>query len=216
ARGLQGGAALQIVHGSEDHVGRVLDTVIGVKHHVVKTAAGPLRVEILADEGRALAIDRVDILGCIFLAHLQPNEAADFLLARAIDKNAEGVLARTEDIGGAAAYDDTVALFGFALDDLLRVMHQLVGVEDLVVGDGQRALVAAAPEDLRETMKQRVALLFPARDGVLIDPCDFGDIAGELLVEQLPTLAARQFSGDKAAARAVFAFNGDDPEHAHP
>ncbi len=62
-------------------------------------------------------------------------------------------------------------------------------------------------------MQQRIALFLAASDGALLDRCDLGDLAGELLVEKLPPFSASQLRRHQATAGAVFTLYGDDSEH---
>src|SRR5664279_6255901 len=43
-----------------------------------------------------------------------------------------------------------------------------------------------------------------------------GDLARQLLVQQLPAFAACQFRGNQASTRPIFALYGDDSEHSPP
>src|SRR5271165_354597 len=76
--------------------------------------------------------------------------------------------------------------------------------------------MTAAPEDLRQTMNQRVALLRMLRHCLFVHSGKLGDLAGELLIEKLPPFASRQLGGHQTAACAVLALHRDDLEHWPP
>src|SRR5271157_1368268 len=65
-------------------------------------------------------------------------------------------------------------------------------------------------------MHQRVALFRMLRHRLFVHSGELRDLAGELLIEELPSFAARQSGGHQAAAGAIFAFHGDDLEHRPP
>src|SRR5580700_1030776 len=76
------------------------------------------------------------------------------------------------------------------------------------------ALLHAAPhEHLHEPVEQRVAALVHALHHGLIHFGDTCDLAGELLIPKLPAEPGRQFFRDGAAARAIFALDGDGANH---
>src|SRR3974390_473832 len=54
------------------------------------------------------------------------------------------------------------------------------------------------------------------RHRFLMHSGELGDLARELLIEKLPSFAARQLRGHDAAARAILAFHGDYLEHPRP
>src|SRR5271157_5517287 len=76
--------------------------------------------------------------------------------------------------------------------------------------------MTTTPEDLGQAMHQRVALFRMLRHRLFVHSGELRDLAGELLIEKLPSFAARQRGGHQAAAGAVFAFHGDDLEHRPP
>src|SRR5271157_2742789 len=76
--------------------------------------------------------------------------------------------------------------------------------------------MTTTPEDLGQAMHQRVALFRMLRHRLFVHSGELRDLAGELLIEELPSFAARQSGGHQAAAGAIFAFHGDDLEHRPP
>src|SRR5208337_3721966 len=208
--------ALQHLHRGQDRFGCVFDAGVGVQQQVIEMTARPFRLEVPAHEGSAFGIDGVHHLGRLLLNHLQLDQPADFFFTRAIDEHAEGVLALPKNIGPATAYDDTVPFPAFLLDDLVSEFDHLVGVEDLVLADRQGALVAAAPEYLGQTMHYGVAFFRVPRYRLFVHRGEPGDLTSQLLVKELPPLAARQLLGYQTAARPVLPFYGDDPEHRPP
>ena len=98
----------------------------------------------------------------------------------------------TQDVWRAAPHDDAIAFTGDFLDDLMCQLDHLVSVENLVFADRQGPFMTAAPEDLGQPMHQRVAFLGMLRYCFLVHSRELGDLAGELLIEKLPSLAARQ------------------------
>ena len=97
----------------------------------------------------------------------------------------------------------------FLSDESAQDSHALARFE-------REAQAASAPEDFRQPVQQRIALLLATRHRVFIYRCQLRDLTRQLLVQQLPTLAARQFRGYDAAACAIFALHGYDPEHSPP
>ena len=98
----------------------------------------------------------------------------------------------------------------------MRELYQFVGVEDFVVGDGKRALIASPPENFCQAVQQRVALFFAAGHCTLRHGGNLGDLAGELLIEKLPSLMASQLGRHQAAAGTVLTLYSDDSKHHSP
>ena len=65
----------------------------------------------------------------------------------------------------------------------MREINHHVGVEDVVIGYRQCALIAAAPEDLCQAMHQGVDLFVAARHYLAVDCGHARDLSGKLLVE---------------------------------
>src|SRR5271157_3061080 len=76
--------------------------------------------------------------------------------------------------------------------------------------------MTTTPEDLSQAMHQRVALFRMLRHRLFVHSGELRDLAGELLIEKLPSFAARQPGSHQTAACAIFAFHGDDLEHWPP
>src|SRR5271157_1056719 len=76
--------------------------------------------------------------------------------------------------------------------------------------------MTTTPEDLGQAMQQRVALFRMLRHRLFVHSGELRDLAGELLIEKLPSFAARQLGSHQTAACAKFAFHGDDLEHRPP
>src|SRR6516165_4553058 len=105
---LKAASSLNSVHRAQDRLGHEVDAGIRVQHHVVESAAGPFGVEVLADEESALVIDGIDHLLGFFRVHLEADEAANLLVSRSEDKDAEGVVTFAQDVWAAASNDDAV------------------------------------------------------------------------------------------------------------
>ena len=65
-------------------------------------------------------------------------------------------------------------------------------------------------------MHEGVTFLFPARHRFFVHGSELCDLAGELLIQELPSLPTRQLRGDQAATGAILAFDGNHPEHRLP
>src|SRR5512144_2026579 len=115
---------LDRVHGGENDVADVVEAVVGVQHKVVEAAAWPIGVEVLAHEFRALAIDGVDHLSGVLLAHFELDQSANLFLARAVDEYVKGIGTLAKNVRRAAADNHAVALGGLLLDDGLRDAYQ--------------------------------------------------------------------------------------------
>ncbi len=184
----------------------------GVDHQVVEGAVGPLGVEIVADEGGALAVNFTDELQRFLFGFADRFEAADFFVNRGVGEEVEGVATAAKKIGGAAAHDDALAARSDILDDVVKSGDHAIGVEGGALGDGKRAFVTAAGVHLEQAIEQIVDALVTALRGALVDAGDRGDFGGEVAVPKLPTETVGQQLRDGRAATAIFALDGDDPD----
>ena len=158
----------------------------GVEHGVIEMARGPLGVVIMADEGGALLVHGVNQLpGLGFIFHFGQH-ALVFQLARGVEEDAESIGAIPQEIGGGPADNDALARSAAACDDLLGEMDQAVGVHDVGIGQDDAALVAAAPEDLGQTVEPGIHALFVLLADFGADFGQRGDFRGQGVVEQFP------------------------------
>src|SRR5215469_17682709 len=103
----QGGAdgllpGMQKMHGVENHGDDFVVPDHGIDHHVVEASGGPVRVEVMLDEGDALAIDGIDQILGIGLGFAKFHLAADFFRIGGVEKDVKSVAAGAQEIGSAA------------------------------------------------------------------------------------------------------------------
>src|SRR5271166_1882359 len=180
---------------------------------MIQFARGPFHVEILANENDALAVDARDFFHSVGFAFARGLKAAQLLFQWSIDEHMKRVVAIPQKEWRSPSDDHRVPFRRGAIDHPLHEAHHAVGVEMIQAIDGDALLKAAAHEDFHEAVKQGIAAFVEALDRRLIDSCEARDFASQLGIPELPAEAIRQFARDGAAARSVFALDGDGADH---
>src|ERR1700722_3437629 len=106
----------------EDSLNHGLVTNRGIDHEMEEMTGRPLHVEVLFDEGRAVAVHGLGQLNGFLLALAHGPQAVHLLFKGGIDKDVKGIGTVAEIICRPASHDDVVTLFrrrcNYSLSDL--------------------------------------------------------------------------------------------------
>jgi hypothetical protein len=197
------------VHFVQDGVDHRVVADLGVDHHVVQLVRGPFHPEILAHEKHALAIDVHNLLFGLLFGFSGLAQTADLFIEWGIDENMERVGTVAQQKRSAASHDHRAAVRGGPGDDALHKSDHAVGIEMIQLAHRKTLLHGAAHEDFHEPVKHGVAALVHALHHRLVHFGQARDLAGELLIPELPAEALGELLRDDAAAGAVLALDGD-------
>ncbi len=130
------GASFDQVHGVEDGFddGGVADGRI--QHDVIEGAGRPVGIEVVLDEGDALAVHGVDGIFGVGFPHPLFPQAAEFLGTGRVEKDVEGVATFAEKEGSAASDKDGISLLGDPASDLFHHFDHVIGIENVAAGEG--------------------------------------------------------------------------------
>ena len=124
----------------------------------------------------------------------------------------EGTGIFAQQIWGPATHNDRIPLPANLVHGLLHHRHHAVGIEHLIA-QTCAAFVTAAPEGLGEAVKAAVHALVAAHNGGGINLGKVGNFFGEELVPELPAQMLGQSRGNRGAAAAVLALDGNEAKH---
>jgi hypothetical protein len=115
---------------------------------------------------------------------------------------------------GAPAHDDTIAFFGCVLNYPPGNFEYRFAVDQIQLWRVDGAFVASAHKGFEKPVVQRVILFFAFLDYRLRAIREAGDLFRQPLVPEFPAETVRHRLSNFAAAASVFAFDGNDVDHA--
>src|SRR5258708_28871087 len=119
----------------------------------------PIDVEVLFDEGRAVAVHGLRKLDGFFFGLPHCPQPVYLLFKGSINKNVKGVGTVAEVICRAASHNYGVALLRRCSDHALRDLPDAFGVHDLHPWGVQTPFEAASHKRLEQTVVERISSL---------------------------------------------------------
>src|SRR5215470_7701281 len=208
-----GNTLFELAHRAEDRSNYLFVANHRVKHEVIQATGRPIGVEVVLDECHALAVYGVDQILRFFRADSAGNDAAQFLVARRIEKDAKSIAALAQKIRSASADDNSIPFRSDSPRDLLHHADHAVGVKCLGTVERHLAFITSAPERLGEAVEGAIHSLLAPFHRAAVHVRLLGNLFGKRLIPKLPPESPGKLRRNADAPATIFSFQCDDPEH---
>src|SRR5215469_14578192 len=171
--------------------------------------ARPIHVEVLVDEGGAIAIYGLSKFARFLLALARSLETSHPFLKGRVDENVKSISPFAEIVCGASADNHAFAGIRDLRQDSLNYFPNTVRVHHLQSRSVQAAFEAPTHKGFQQPVIGRIPFLFMIGDHAAVAIQAARDLFGQQLVPELPTKLGGHLGGNVAASASVLAFQGD-------